>query len=284
MPRLKLTMLYYALGIIAVLWALLNLMAQWFSDNLIYQPPGLDPELPASLGFYLKITSEINIHAVYLPNPQAHFTLLYSHGNAENLASILPLLHHYHQMGYAVISYDYEGYGKSSGQSIETNIYRNIEAIYQYLRKEQQLSPQQIVIYGRSLGTGPSMELALRQPVAGLILEAPFTSIYRVITHWPILFGDKFNNLAKAPLITVPTLVIHGKQDQVVSFSHGLQIYQSLKSSKQSYWITQAGHNDIIYLEGPRYWQRLEQFLSPLLLPERSESVHVLPQDENQSH
>ena len=113
------------------------------------------------------------------------------------------------------IAYDYPGYGLSTGTPSEESCYESIDTVYQYLLNELGRSPERILIWGRSLGTGPSCYLASQQKVGGIILETPFTSAFRTVTEIPLLPWDYFNNLEHAKLISCPSLIIHGEWDEV---------------------------------------------------------------------
>jgi alpha-beta hydrolase superfamily lysophospholipase len=139
----------------------------------------------------------VKISTVHFPNPQAKYTILYSHGNAENLDGILLLLKEIRDSGFAVFAYDYQGYGTSQGKPSEYNTYRDIDAAYNYLTQQLGVPAKQIILYGRSVGGGPAIDLASRQKVGGLVVENSFVSAFRVLTRIPILPFDKFVNIDK---------------------------------------------------------------------------------------
>ena len=233
--------------------------AYFFSNSLIFQPQSATY---ADSDRILKLTSAngVPISAVYLPDRLATYTILYSHGNAEDLGDILPLLQVLQKMGFAVFSYDYQGYGTSEGQPTVSKSYQDIDAAYAYLTEDLGVSPNQIIVYGRSVGGGPSVDLATRQPVAGLILESTFVSAFRALTQVPIYPFDRFENLAKLKRVNCPVLVIHGTEDAVVRFWHGEALFTAAKAPKRSFWIEGAGHNDGISIAGDRYFAALQEF------------------------
>ncbi|MBZ8178928.1 alpha/beta hydrolase [Oscillatoria salina] len=157
---------------------------------------------------------QIQLAAVYLPNPHATYTLLYIHGNAEDLGDIQPVLQNLRKIGFSVFAYDYRGYGMSEGTPTERNAYRDVETAYNYLTQELKIPPNQIILYGRSVGGGSAVDLAANQPVAGLILESTFTKAFRVLVPFPIFPFEKFANLDKIKQVNCPVLVIHGKADR----------------------------------------------------------------------
>jgi pimeloyl-ACP methyl ester carboxylesterase len=113
------------------------------------------------------------------PNPK--YTLVFSHGNAVDLGQMSSF---YIGLGTRincnVFSYDYSGYGVSTGRPLEKNMYADIDAAWQILRSRYGISPDKIVLYGQSIGTVPTVDLAARYEVAAVILHSPLTSGMRV--------------------------------------------------------------------------------------------------------
>lgn len=232
----------------------------FFSEGTIFQP---QPPSYQDTDEILKLTSGngVRISAVYLSNPQATYTILYSHGNAEDLGDVLPAIQQIRQIGFAVLAYDYQGYGTSEGFPSESNAYGDINAAYAYLTEKLGIPPSRIILYGRSVGGGLAVDLASRQPVAGLVLESTFTSVFRTITHIPLYPVDKFDNISKIEQVNVPVLVIHGTDDEVIALWHGQQLFAAADRPKQSLWVEGATHNDVMWVAGDRYAEALREFL-----------------------
>jgi fermentation-respiration switch protein FrsA (DUF1100 family) len=171
-----------------------------------------------------------------------------------------PILNEIKKMGFSVFAYDYRGYGTSSGRPSEQNAYRDIDAAYEYLIKEQNTAPGKIIALGQSLGGAMAADLASRKPVGGLILESTFVTAYRVLTKIPLLPFDQFENINKIKQVRCPVLVIHGKQDQVIPFWHGKKLFEQANEPKKSYWVERAGHNNLLEVAGPGYRQALQAF------------------------
>lgn len=108
----------------------------------------------------------VTLSAVHLPNPQAVYTVLFSHGNAEDIRDVAPLLNEIHESGFAVFAYDYRGYGSGDGVPTEENAYKDIDAAYAYVTGTLGVAPARIIAYGRSVGGGPAVDLASRWPLA----------------------------------------------------------------------------------------------------------------------
>jgi hypothetical protein len=237
-----------------------------FTEGLIFRPSASSYQDNPNT---VKLTTEngTNISAFYLPNPKATYTLLYSHGNGEDLGDMRPILEQLRSIGFAVFAYDYQGYGTSQGTPSEQNAYRDIDAAYQYLTTQLKLPPDRIIVFGRSVGGGPSVDLASRQPVAGLVLESTFTSVFRVITHIPLYPFDKFANIQKIQTVHCPVLVIHGSNDQTIPLQEGQALFQQANQPKQLLVVEGADHNDVMSVGGERYIQALRSFTSLVKQP-----------------
>ena len=153
---------------------------------------------------------------------------------------------HWASLGFGVLAYDFPGYGLSSGTPTEKSCEAAIEAAWVYLTTKKELSESEIVIIGRSVGSGPSVWLSAQHRPAGLILISPFTSIYAVRIPYPIFPRDRFPNLARIPKIQCPLLVLHGAEDTLIPPSHGRRLLDAaVMSDKQFLEIPGVGHNDL---------------------------------------
>lgn len=236
-----------------------SILLYFISDRLIYHPPFRELNaFPASI--QIPVKNGEHIAAMYIPNPKAKYTILLSHGNAEDLSSIQPLMKAFEAHGFSILAYDYRGYGKSSGRATEKNTYEDIRAAYDYLIKERHLSPKEIILYGFSIGTGPTVDLATQVPVAGVILQSPFLSAFRVVTKLPFFPLDKYRNLRKITQISAPVLVIQASQDWIVPGWHAKVLYDAIKGPKQWYSVEGAGHNDLVIVGGEDYWDTINLF------------------------
>jgi len=242
------------------IYACLCIYAYFFTDRIIFLP---QPSTYQDNNQILKLTTRdgAKISAVYLPNPQAKFTILYSHGNAEDLGEIQFVLEELRNLGFAVFSYDYRGYGTSQGKPTETTTYKDIDAAYNYLTQKLGINPKKIILYGRSVGGGPSVDLASRKPIGGLILENTFVSTFRVATQIPIVPFDKFNNIAKIKKVRSPILIMYGKADRVIPFWHGEKLFATANEPKRVLVIENGGHDDFREVAGKKYDRALQEFV-----------------------
>ena len=249
--------------VLVISYAALAVFALLLAEKTIF------PKIPSSYGdndliIKLPLDNGQVFSAIYLPNPEARFTLLYSHGNGEDLGHILPLLDQYHKFGFAVFAYDYPGYGTSEGKPTEKSTYDAIDAVYEFLTDDLEIAPSSIILYGRSVGSGPSVDLASRKPLGGLILESAFVSAFRVMTKVPLLPWDKYHNLSKLHSIHYPLLVIHGTQDEIIGFWHGQALFERANAPKDYFWVQGGGHNNILDFAGKVYWDTLQKFVDSI--------------------
>lgn len=237
--------------------------AFFFANRQIFQP---QPSSYQDDRTTIKLTSapNVQISAVYLPHPNATYTVLYSHGNGEDLGDVRPFLTQIQSLGVNVFAYDYRGYGTSQSSSSEQTAYQDIDAAYRYLTTTLKQPPNHIIIYGRSVGSGPSIDLATRYPVAGLIVQSGFTSTFRVITQIPLFPFDKFPNINKIGAVHCPVLFIHGTRDRTIPFQHGRTLFDRANQPKTFLTVDGADHNDVEQIAGERYNQALRTFVQTL--------------------
>lgn len=246
--------------ILAIVGAYLALMffGAFFTDSVIFQPPSPGYRDDASV-LKLTTTDGARISAMYFPNPNATFTLLFSHGNAEDIGYDAPFLQAIRDAGFSVFAYDYHGYGTSEGKPSEEHVYEDSEAAYSYLVNNLHIPSSRIISWGRSLGGAAAVDLAARHPVGGLIMESAFTSAFRVLTRFALLPFDKFPNLAKIRSVGCPVLVIHGRRNGIISFYHGQTLFAAANEPRLSCWVDKAGHNNLAQVAGSRYLEQLRK-------------------------
>jgi len=196
------------------------------------------------------------IFAVDMVSTKRPFTILYSHGNAEDVGLTLPYLEALRRVTEcSIFAYEYEGYSLTQGQPTEQGCYDSINAAYEYLVNVKHIPKERIFIFGRSIGSGPSTDLASRcgaDGCAGLILQSPIESGGRAIFGGVIAtIGsciDIFKNIEKVDMIEVPVCIMHGEEDTVVPINNGRNLYERLRArnlAAKPLWIRGRGHNDM---------------------------------------
>jgi fermentation-respiration switch protein FrsA (DUF1100 family) len=245
--------------VVAALYGGLAVIARLLVGRALYHPEAASGRAPA--GWQLLRGADGSEVAVWhLPNPEARFTLWLFHGNAEDLGDLEPGLRVLHAAGFAVFAKDYPGYGRSSGRPSEAALYASARLARTHLRGPLQVPAAQTILYGRSLGGGPAVQMATEERAGGLVLQSTFTSVYRVMPRWPVLPFDVFENERKLPLVACPVLVMHGREDEMIPVAHGEALWAAAPGEKRSLWVPGAGHNDLAEVAGERYWESLREF------------------------
>ncbi|GAV60088.1 Abhydrolase_5 domain-containing protein [Cephalotus follicularis] len=203
--------------------------------------------------------------AVYFKNAAASLTLLYSHGNAADLGQMFDLFGELSvHLRVNLMGYDYSGYGQSTGKPSEHNTYADIEAAYRCLGERYGVKEEDVILYGQSVGSGPTLDLAMRlKRLRAVVLHSPIMSGLRVMypvkrTYW----FDIYKNIDKIPFVNCPVLVIHGTADDVVGWYHGKQLWELCKEKYEPLWVKGGNHCDLeLY---PQYIKHLKKFISAI--------------------
>lgn len=248
----------------------LCLVLYLFQGRLVFHPSNSLVATPGESGLvyedvYLK-SGDARIHAWYIPSDDAQLTILFCHGNAGNISHRMETLSLLNNMAANVLIFDYAGFGRSSGKPSEVQTYRDVEAAWRFLIEEKSAKPQQIVLFGRSLGGAIATWLAARESPGALILESTFTSIVAMGTKlYPIfpvnlLARVRYDSSKLIGKVTSPILIIHSRDDESIPFKHGLALYNSAKETKEFLEIRGA-HNSGFLDSGTDYIIPLESFL-----------------------
>lgn len=184
------------------------------------------------------------------------------HGNAEDALSTLDMLELLAEAGYTVASVDYPGYGLSDGSPDEEGCYRNVHRLYDWLIEKRGFKPEDIIIDGFSIGTGPATELAATRPCGGLILEAPFLSAPRAVTRVRLLPVDPFPNLKRIGDVKCRVLMIHGTSDRVIPYSQGQALFKLANEPKRFVTVDDGDHNTLVDDMGfDNYYELIKGFV-----------------------
>ncbi|KAL0720118.1 hypothetical protein Bca4012_069442 [Brassica carinata] len=225
------------------------------------------------------------IIAIYVRHPMANSTLLYSHGNATDLGQMYELFIELSiHLKVNLMGYDYSGYGQSTGKPSEHNTYADIEAVYKCLEETYGSKQADVILYGQSVGSGPTLHLASRFPLLrAVVLHSPILSGLRVMyavkkTYW----FDIYKNIDKIPYVDCPVLIIHGTSDEVVDCCHGKQLWELCKEKYEPLWVEGGNHCDLE--QYPEYMRHLKKFITTVeRLPCRSSSSDPSEKKEKES-
>lgn len=235
----------------------------WYQERLIFLPSNKLDGDPNQLGLayesvWLETDDGVHIHGWWLPGQKDRPVVLFLHGNAGNISHRLSTLQHLHALGLSTLIIDYRGYGHSEGSPSEKGTYLDARAAWGYLTDELDITPERIIVFGRSLGGGVALGLLQEQQPGGLWLESTFTDIEELgRLHYPWLTAAwllrvRYPNLERISQIDVPTMIAHSRGDEVVPYRHGQQLFENAAGSK---WLLplEGGHNDDPWYAVPGY-------------------------------
>ena len=206
------------------------------------------------------------LHGWFFPLRQEAPIILFCHGNAGNISHRLENVRLLLDQKLQVFIFDYRGYGRSSGRPSEKGLYVDGLAAYDYLTQREHIAPTHVIIFGRSLGAAVAVEISLARKVRSIIIESAFTSTKEMARTIPVFYLVSFflpanyNNLEKIGHITVPKLIIHGKQDEIVPFSMGERLFEAAKDRRYLFPINAATHNDTFVVGGEKYFETIASF------------------------
>jgi len=172
--------------------------------------------------------------------------------------------------GFNVLMFDYRGYGRSEGSPTEDGVYRDGRAAFDYLSQRTDVDSSSIILFGTSLGGAVAVDVATHRPAAGLILEATFSNAKDVARiAYPFLpaqfiLRSEFNSEEKIRSIRIPTLIIHGGEDNIIPVALGRKLYDAANEPKSFYLIPGADHNDTFWVGSEEYLQTIRSFARSL--------------------
>jgi uncharacterized protein len=248
------------LGFAVVAYAALVGGLYLFQRQLLYLPDKTRPELLGleKLGVrevMLSTEDGLSLLSWYLPARPGRPVIAYFHGNGGHIGYRAQRLLRFAREGYGVLIPEYRGYGGNPGAPSETGFYADGRAALAFLDHEA-IAATRLVLYGESLGSGVAVELAVRHEIAGLILEAPFTSVAEVAQcHFPFvpaarLVTDRFDSLSRIGRVRAPILVLHGEGDRVVPVRFGRALLDAAPEPKEGWFAPEAGHEDLARFGG----------------------------------
>jgi uncharacterized protein len=191
----------------------------------------------------------IDLKAWYSPATRKPFTIVFFHGNADNLDTAAQIADPYIAAGYGFLVAEYRGFSGLPGKPTETGLHNDARAYLQDL-KARNIQDRQIILYGHSLGTGVAVQMASEFHVSGLMLLAPYLSIPKLAqVDFPFfpsayLALDRFDNEKKIEYIHTPLLIVNGTNDQVVPTSNGKKLDALANEPKEFHSLLGRGHND----------------------------------------
>ena len=198
--------------------------------------------------------------------PQPSPALLWFYGNGENIASIWPIVREFQPPHAALLIVDYPGYGGSGGRATEPGMYGAADAAYAALAARPEVDPRRIYVYGRSLGTAAATYTATHHPVAGVILESPFTNAADMARHAYRIFPSvivrlSLDNLGRIEQVRCPVLLFHGTGDRLVPLEMGMRVAAAARGPVELVLLQGSGHNESYTTGGTQYRDKVWGFV-----------------------
>ena len=262
------------LSIIAAVYIGIGILLFLTQSRMLYQPSrGYDYD-PADYGLVYEAVSlttpdGVSLAGWFVPAEGAGLTVLFCHGNAGNISHRLDTLKMFHELGLNCLIVDYRGYGKSTGRPTEMGTKIDILAGFQWLIEEKGTRPEEIILFGRSLGGSIAAMIAKDVDPGGLVLESVFTSFDDVGAHYypwlPVRLFSRFNynTLETVKQVTCPVLVIHSSDDEIIPYKFGQEVFAAANEPKQ-FAELKGTHNEGFYDNDDLYKQIWRDWLEQL--------------------
>lgn len=259
--------------LIIIFFVGLFLYVKYLERTTVFLPLSEIKGTPSDLGFryedvYIPVGSNEEINAWYIQQDKDNYTILFCHGNAGNISSRLGIIKLLSDLNLNIFIFDYRGYGKSKGTPSEEGIYEDVLAAYKYLVNVKNIPPSKIIVYGKSLGSAPAVDLASKFDVRAVIIDSGFTSardlgkvFYPFIPSFMI--SVKFDNINKIKKIDVPKLFIHSHNDNVVPFRLGKKLFDIAPLPKK-FVVLRGSHNDSLFVSESEAKEAIRSFVDEL--------------------
>jgi uncharacterized protein len=229
-------------------------------DEILVAPGGLDREI------FFKASDGLRINALYRPPKSGRPTILFLHGNAGTLQLWKEMHQDLTKLDVGVLTIDYRGFGKSEGSPSEQGLYADARGALAFLENEG-IPVKDIIVFGKSIGTGPAVQMAIEKSLRGVILESPYSSI-AAVARWLVkipldfLVKDKFESINKIAKINTHLLVIIAEADRLIPPQDSRLLFSKANEPKELLSIPKAVHNNIQLVGGNRYWQALRNWIN----------------------
>lgn len=264
----------------ASLYGAVLLLLFVFQPRLLYYPnlPSRDvTATPEDIGLSYEAVAivtedRVRLDGWFIPAQDARGVLLFFHGNAGNISHRLDSLKIFSDLRLSVLIFDYRGYGRSDGEPSEQGTYRDAEAAWRYLTEQRHIPAHDIALFGRSLGAAVAAYLASRHAPKALIVESAFTSVpdlaAELYPFLPARWLARFRYSTEDYLGSVdcPVLVVHGRDDEIIPYTHGERLFAAAKEPKRFLEI-RGGHNEGFLVSGQHYVKGLDAFLAAHIGP-----------------
>jgi len=269
-------MLLSVIILILLAYWVLGTVLFFMQPTFIFSPNRFVPFTPAELGLpfekvTLRTTDMVLLSAWFVPANGAENTILFCHAKGGNVSYYLDSVNIFNELGFNGWFFDYRGYGNSHGKKpTEQGTYLDAEAAYDWLTHHRGLKPEDIIIFGRSLGGSIAANLASQVKAKGLVVESCFTSFpdigVKCYPYMPVrLFARyEFKTGEYLKKVECPVLIIHSRNDETVPFEFGLRLYEQYANEPKDFLEIYGCHNDGFLYSGEVYRKGLADWVESL--------------------
>ncbi len=268
------SILIYIAGVLFIAYLGWAVMLYIMQPKFLYGPVREVAYTPSELGLVFedvafKSSDGLRLSGWYMPVESSEFTVLFCHGNGGNIAHRLDSINIFHDLGLNCFIFDYRGYGNSEGAPGEEGTYLDAGAAYKWLREEKKISPDNIIIFGRSLGGSIAAQLASKVKARALAVESAFTSYADIgkkfYPYMPVRWFARFSyrTIDYIKNVDCPVMLIYSRNDDIVPFEFGPELYEAANEPKEFVEIL-GSHNDGFLVSGEIYkkaWTKWLKFL-----------------------
>jgi len=265
------SMLISIAAVLFIAYLVLGLILYFMQPRFLYGPVREVPYTPGELGLTFesvafKSADSLELTGWYIPAEDSKLTVLLCQGNGGNMVHRLDSINIFHNLGVNCFIFDYRGYGRSEGKPTEEGTYLDAAAAYKWLTEVKKIRPDDIIIFGRSLGGSIAAQLAGKVKAKGLAIESTFTSYVEMgkkfypymPVRWFASFSYKTTDYIKE--VHCPVMIIHSRNDEIVPFEFGLELYETANEPKEFVEIF-GSHNDGFLVCGEAYKKAWTQWL-----------------------
>jgi fermentation-respiration switch protein FrsA (DUF1100 family) len=277
-------MLLSILIVLFVAYSVLGWTLYIMQPKFLFSPVEEVAYTPEELGLnfenvVFRSSDGLELSGWYIYSDDSDLTVLFCHGNGGNIMHRLDSINFLYKLGLNCFIFDYRGYGNSEGKPAEDGTYLDADAAYRWLTKEKKISPENIIIFGRSLGGSIAAELARKVKARTLIIESAFTSYVDIgrefYPYMPVRWFARFSysTIDYIRDVHCPVMIIHSRGDEIIPFEFGLQLYEAASEPKEFVEIF-GGHNDGFLLSAEIYKQAWTNWLKFLKKHKRAAKSH----------
>ena len=268
------SMLIYIAGVLFIAYLGWGVMLYIMQPKFLYSPVREVAYAPSELELdfedvTFKSSDGLRLSGWYIPVESSEFTVLFCHGNGGNIAHRLDSINIFHDLGLSCFIFDYRGYGSSEGKPNEQGTYLDAGAAYKWLREEKKMPPNNIIIFGRSLGGSIAAQLAGQVKARALVIESAFTSYadigQKFYPYMPVRWFARFSyrTIDYIKNVDCPVMLIYSRNDDIVPFEFGPELYKAANDPKEFVEIF-GSHNNGFLVSGEIYkkaWTKWLKFL-----------------------